>query len=309
MKFFMKNVFKNFFSLMILALMLFAASCKKGGSSENISGAEKNGGNKLKIGVSFYPLYIPLMNICDGIDDVEMVLLFPSAVTDFSSCVLDAEKTTLLESCDILILNGGGLEPFFDQAVEMKWNSSIVASEGYDMPKKNPAIWTSIDGAIHEVAEISAGLSELDPVHRKKYLENASDYVADLISLSKEMYGMIDPYAGSRIITLHNYFEPFAEEFLLDSVGVMEGDGRNITLISDLVSITLDALEDKTKIAIFTEPGIPIPQSLSIAVASGISIFELDPVISGELKKDAYIEAMRKNAGEIVRAFETEDVE
>ncbi len=307
MKFFLKIFFRNFFYLLGLSLMLFAVSCKKNAASEKVSGLEKDSDNKIKIAVSFYPLYIPVMNICDGIDDVEIVLLFPPETSDFSACVLDSEKIALLESCDILVLNGGGLEPFFDQAVELKWNSSIVASEGYVLAEKNPAIWTSIDGAIHEVAEIAGGLSELDSAHEKIYMENASNYVSTLISLSEEMSTMLEPYAGSRLITLHDFFTPFADDFLFEIAGVMSPGGIN--LISDLVSVTLDALEDEKKIAIFTEPGKPLPESLSLAEKTGVQIYELDPVTCGELEKDAYINAMRKNAGEIVRAFGTGDVD
>ena len=98
-----------------------------------------------------------------------------------------------------------------------------------------------------------------------------------------------------------------ADDFLFEIAGVMRPDGIN--LISDLVSVTLDALEDEKKIAIFTEPGKPLPESLSLAEKTGVQIYELDPVTCGELEKDAYINAMRKNAGEIVRAFGTGDVD
>lgn len=305
MKIFFKKTRRIFFSIFILFFLISNIACKKDKSSEN-AGAESVRNGKLKIAVSFYPLLIPVLNICDGIDDVDVSLLFPSDTKDFSTCVLSDEKIKLIENCDILIVNGGGLEPFLDAALEIKWNSSIVASEGCGL-ENYPTIWTSPDGAIYEAAEIAAGLSELDPAHKKSYMENASNYVASLIALSEEMHEILEPYAGNRIVVQHDFFAPFAEDFFLEIVGTMDEKTGNVKLISDLASIILDALSEKKKVAIFTDPGLTLSSSLSLVSELGMQTFELDPVISGEIKKDAYIEAMKKNASEIAMAFTVEE--
>ena len=50
-------------------------------------------------------------------------------------------------------------------------------------------------------------------------IKNAEDYIARLKDLQNEMHAAIDPLPNKKIVTFHEAFPYFAEEFNLDIVG------------------------------------------------------------------------------------------
>ena len=69
---------------------------------------EKKSGGRTTITASFYPLYIMLMNICEGAD-VDISMLAPGD----AGCLHDYQLTTkdmqAIEKSDIVVVNGLGM--------------------------------------------------------------------------------------------------------------------------------------------------------------------------------------------------------
>lgn len=259
---------------------------------------KENDDGSVKILATFYPLYIMLMNITDGIPGVSISMLAPAD----TGCLHDYQLTTRdmksIENCDILVANGAGMEDFLDKALKVKSDRTIIASDGFDLVEDNPHVWVSIDGAVYQVLEIAAGLARLDPERSDLYMDNASEYVDKLISTSIMMHSRLDGYRGRRIVTFHEAFPYFAEEFGLELAAIVErepGTEPNARDLYDLVLMVRGLESGGKKVVLFAEPQYSSSATEIIAQETGHPVWILDPGVTGELDKDEYISIMKKN--------------
>ncbi len=285
-----------------LGIAVSAASAKgaKEASPNNTSGSA------IKITATFHPLYIMLENITANVPDVEITMLAPPN----TGCLHDYELTTKdmksITTCDILIANGAGMETFLDKALSMKKGSVIVAAEDFHLTDDNPHVWVSPKGAIYEVQKIAEGLEKLDSRHADLYKKNADIYINKLQDLSSAMHKALDGFAGSRIITFHEAFPYFASEFRLQIASVVErepGTIPNAKELAALINQIKTAQKDGNKICLFAEPQYSSSAAEVIAKETGLTVYELDPCVTGPLDKDSYIDTMKKNLTVLEKAL------
>lgn len=288
-------------------ILLFAVVCAAGCAKAEVPVGEEA---RIRITASFYPLYIMLLNITDGVDGVQLDMLAPpdtGCLHDYQLTVADMKK---IESASVLVLNGAGMENFLDAALEQKKDSAIVAAEGYVLIDGNPHVWVSFDGALYEIDRIAQGLARADPPYAELYLENAQVYAEKIRAVSKRMHAVLDQYAGAPIITFHEAFPYFAAEFNFNITGVIEREPgtapspRELTvIIEDILAARQAPRQDAAAPALFAEPGYASAAAEIIARETGLPVYELDPAVSGPLEKDAYIDAMECNLEVLQYAF------
>ena len=277
----------------LTAAVLLFSSCTK--RTAAVPAKEED---SVKITATFYPLYIMLLNITDGIPGVKLSMIAPAN----TGCLHDYQLTTkdmkAIESCDILVANGAGMEDFLEKALSLKKDRLIVAAEGYPLVNGNAHVWVSPAGALFEVQKISAGLAALDGTHASLYQKNADAYEAKLTALEKEMHNSLDAFAGTKVITFHEAFPYFAAEFKLDEVATIERDAGtepSAKELAALIKVIQQAQAGGEKIALFAEPQYPAGAAEIISKETGLTVGELDPAVTGALDKDAYLNAMRQN--------------
>lgn len=290
---------------LILILSLFLCACGR-------QDTKKNEDNKINIITSFYPIYVATANIVDGVEDVTLECLASPEVGCLHDYQLTVKDMMKLENADIFVINGGGMEAFLDKAISAYPNMKIInASEhvlenhehahGEESHKEhnhdeeeNPHIWVSIDLHIHQIEEITEKLCETDSKNAEKYKENAQQYILKLKELSAKMHATIDSLPNINIVTFHEAFYYFANEFNLNVVAVIEREPGTSPSARDIAKI-IDTVKEKDANAIFVEPEYLKTAANVISKETGINVYELDPVTSGMFKKDAYIEIMNKN--------------
>lgn len=306
--------FLNIFLIIMLILLVFTGCTK-----------ETVDTSKLNIVTSFYPMYIATANIVDGVEDVELKNL--TATT--TGCLHDYQLTTAnmitLSTADILVVNGGGMENFIDKALETYQNLNVInASKGvleehnneeHNSEDKsasdehvhdhgeNAHIWVSISLYIKQVENIRDGLIEIDPANQDKYIANAQKYIEELNSLKQRMHESIDKLENKKIITFHEAFAYFAEEFGLDVVAVIEREPGTYPSAGEVASI-IDLVKENDVKAIFVEPQYSRSAADTIARETKVAVYQLDPVVTGELDKNAYIEIMNKNLSALETALQ-----
>lgn len=284
----MKSSLKTILLTALLILAVFTGCSRQQHHTENSK----------KIMATFYPLYIMLENITEGASNVTLSMLAPPN----TGCLHDYQLTTkdmkALEHCDILVANGAGMEDFLDKALEIKKDSTIIASEDYPLVGGNAHVWVSPSGAIYQVNKIAHELAEFDSDNAQLYLSNAESYINKLKLLSDEMHERLDRFEGTKVITFHEAFPYFASEFNLDLVAVIERDAGtepSAKELNDLINVIKNAQKDNGKVALFAEPQYSSSAAQVIAEETGLSIGELDPCVTGSLDKDSYLNAMEKN--------------
>lgn len=270
--------------------------------------------NKLNIVTSFYPMYIATSNITDGIEDINLTNMTKTDVGCLHDYKLTTKDMNVLERADVFIINGGGMESFLDKAISAYPNLKIInASDGIlekhededhheEIEKheeghhheQNSHIWVSISMYIEQVRNIANKLSEIDTKNKEKYLSNANAYIEKLESLKNEMHNELDDLEHRNIITFHEAFEFFAEEFNLNVVAVIEREPGTSPSAGELAEI-INKTKDTNAVAIFVEPQYDSSVAKVIASETNKPVYTLDPIVTGELNKDAYEKIMKEN--------------
>lgn len=291
---------KKFFCLALILLTCALTGC---GSSSKDDG-------KLTIVTSFYPIYIETANICNAITGVEVVNLTPPQTGCLHDYRLTPEDMKTLETADILVINGLGMETFLDKVTETYPDLKIInASDSpeivpiveNDVP--NPHVWMSITYAIQQVKNITSKLCEIDPDRTDAYRKRALDYVDDLTTLRDEMHLSLDLLPHKDIVTFHEAFAYFATEFKLNVVGVIEREPGTEPTPQELTE-TIEKVNAMPVKVIFTEPQYSPKAAETIARETGAKIFTLDPIVTGEAKPENSSDYMNKMLNNAVVLFE-----
>ncbi len=273
---------------------------------------------KLNVVTSFYPMYIATANIVDGVSDINLKNL----TSKTTGCLHDYQITTQdmikLSDADVLVINGGGMENFIDKALStytelkiinasqnIKENHEIEHKESHDEHHDhgdNSHYWVSISLYIEQVKNIKDELCRIDVKNAFLYEMNANNYISKLEELKTKMHNSLDNIDNKNIVTFHEAFDYFAEEFDLDIVAVIEREPGTYPSSRDVAEI-IDEIKDKNVNAIFVEPQYSRTAADTIARETHVNVYELDPIVTGELNKDAYINTMNKNLDVLENAF------
>lgn len=297
--------------------IVFAASMLLTGcnnSAESNNSIESN--DKLTIVTSFYPMYISTLNIVKDIPDVEVINMTAPQTGCLHDYSLSTKDLKTLSSADIFVINGAGMESFLDDVIDEYSDLKIIeASNGISLIEDtdhdehehdvNPHVWVSISKNIEEVSNIAKELSAFDPNHASEYEANADAYIAKLENLRTEMHAALDNVNNKDIITFHEAFPYFAEEFNLNIAGVIEVEPDSEPSAKEVENI-ISIINEKNIKALFTEPQYSSKIADTIAKETGASIYTLDPIVTGDANEDAYddyIVKMQENLNTLKEAL------
>lgn len=281
----------------ICAILLSACSGRE--STEPAVKGQKG----LNIVTSFYPVYIETINVTKNIPGVSVTILSGNATGCLHDYNLRTGDMKRLEEADILVINGAGMEGFMDRIFEQQPGLQIVdASRGAELLKdestgeENAHVWVSVSGAIRQVRNIAEQLSAFDRANAQAYGKNAEAYVKKLEDLQVLMHKELDGLKDRNIVTFHEAFSYFAQEFNLNVSAVIELDPGSEPGAGQLASLVDTVRKDRVK-ALFTEPQYPSDIADIIAGETGAGVYVLDPVVTGSADgdADAYIVKMKEN--------------
>ena len=136
----------------------------------------------------------------------------------------------------------------------------------------------------------------------EKYAENANNYISKLERLKQEMHEKLVNIEDKQIITFHEAFEFFAEEYGLKIAAVIEREPGTYPSAGEVAKI-IDLVRSKDIKAIFVEPQYSRSAADTIARETKVKVYTLDPIVTGNLNKEAYIELMRNNMNALEEAL------
>ena len=295
----------------ILSALLCAAVCLTGFSG---CGTPAKESSRLKLLASFYPIGIMALNITDGVEGVAV----ESMAQQQTGCLHDFQMTTAdmkkAETADAFLINGAGMEGFLDKisdqlpelpVIDSSTGIPLIASgedhhhdggEGHDHDQEdyNPHLWVSITNCMEQVRNLSEGIIALDPEHEAEYRENTETYLEKLSALRDKMHSALDHVKNKDIITFHEAFPYFAEEFGLHIAAVINREPDSQPSAKELAD-TIRLVRETGVKALFVEPLYPETSADIIAAETGAQVYVLDPAVSGEWDKNAYLTAMESN--------------
>ena len=303
----------------ILSALLCAAVCLTGFSG---CGTPAKESSRLKLLASFYPIAIMALNITDGVEGVAV----ESMAQQQTGCLHDFQMTTAdmkkAETADAFLINGAGMEGFLDKisdqlpelpVIDSSTGIPLIASgedhhhdggEGHDHDQEayNPHLWVSITNCMEQVRNLSEGIIALDPEHEAEYRENTETYLEKLSALRDKMDSALDHVKNKDIITFHEAFPYFAEEFGLHIAAVINREPDSQPSAKELAD-TIRLVRETGVKALFVEPLYPETSADIIAAETGAQVYVLDPAVSGEWDKNAYLTAMESNLQVLAQAL------
>ena len=281
-----------------LVVMVSVSGCDKNKPAEHAS---------FRIVASFYPVYIIAKNVTDGVPGAVLSNMTPpvtGCLHDYSVTTDDMKK---LEGANVFLANGAGMESFMDK-ITGKYPSMKIGdlSKGIKLIKdaegENPHVWVSAANAAVMTRNCGDILADADPSHAKEYLANAETYAAKLEALDKEMKAALASYRGRKIVTFHEAFPYFAAEFGLEIAAVVEREPGTEPSAKELAETIVLVRKSGIKV-LFAEPQYPAVSAKAIARETGAAVFTLDPAVTGDDDRDAYISIMRRNLVILKEAF------
>ena len=290
----MKKKYTKILSLLIITLVALMGCSSKNTESINDS-------NEITIVTSFYPIYISTLNIIKDVPNVKLINMTKAQTGCLHDYQLSPEDLKTLSSADIFVVNGAGMEGFLDKVISNEKDLDIVdSSEGIKLltadgeehshddenhnhdeeethaddhdHEDNPHVWVSISNSIKQVQNIADGLAKYDPVNADKYKANAKEYISKLESLKSEMQEGINSLPNRNIITFHEAFPYFAEEFDLNIVGVIALEPGTEPSPKELEE-TIELAKNNNVKALFTEPQYTAKAATTISKEAGVPIY------------------------------------
>lgn len=262
---------------------------------------------KYNITTTFYPQYIALMNIIgDDVSDIKYDILNDKLTGCLHHYTITTADMKKLESSDVIVINGAGMEETMEEYIEGLNKKTIDASADIetvmDEDEENPHTFLGIDNYIVQVENITEELIKLDPENKDVYEKNSNEYIQKLEELKEYAMGKLSNLKENKIITLHTSLDYFAKENNLDVIATIEGHEEEEPSAKQIKEL-VDLIKENNIKYIFNEDNKESKILQSIVSDTGIKINNLNTITGGKLQKDEYITQMKQNIDVIAGAL------
>jgi len=238
-----------------------------------------------RVSASFYPLYFFASQIGGGLADVANVIPAGVEPHDYELAPQDIVR---LEQSRLVVLNGGGLEPWagdirhiVDPAKTMVTDAGegLMTRSGEEdgAPIRDPHVWLSPKLAASMADAILQGFVVADPANRMEYEANAVLLKEKLGDLDREYREGLAHCARRDFITSHAAFGYLAAEYGLNQVSIAGLSPEQEPSPATLASVVRFAREHDIRY-IFFETMVSPRLAETIAREIGAKTLVLDPI-------------------------------
>lgn len=266
---------------------------------------------KLVVTASFYPLFFFASNI--GGEWAEVSSVVPAGAEPHEYEPTPGERARI-ERSSLLILNGGGLEPWgrdVETALNKKGAVTVIAGEGLltraaeeqeDESKTGSALdshgWLSPPLAEKMADRILAGFLVADPKHADSYRQNTAVLKQSLTDLDATYRAGLSDCKTRNIVTSHAAFGYLADAYGLTQISIAGISPEEEPSPSTLAEIA-DFAKTHQVSYIFFESLVSTKLAETIASEVGAKTLTLDPIegLSDEdtAAGESYLTVMQNN--------------
>lgn len=295
--------------MFLVLCVLFLNAC-----TGNISETDDD---KITVAATFYPVYIFTLNLVNGIEEINVKCMAEQSVGCLHDYTLTAKDAKLLSDAEVLVINGGGMESFLQDAFEGVDNLKVIdSSEDIEMlcgdehhhdkaahdhnHHENSHIWLSVDNAKIQIQNIKNGLVKEFPQYKNQIKNNYDEYIERLDALEKERTKLSAEVGHLSVISFHGAYEYLEKDLGLKILTTIESDEGSEPSAKELAHLSSEIKKDNVK-ALFIFPGYSGSAAEILARETGAGIYIINPVISGEEDLTAYEDIMRDNYKTILK--------
>ena len=227
-------------ALLLIALLASLSAC---GAAQSANAAEEQKNTDLVVVTTLFPAYDFARELCG--DRCEVVLLVPPGA-ELHSYEPTPQDVVRVESCDLLICNGGESEAWLETLLDgaagdfavlrmlacvdaleeehKEGMQDLHEEENEDEIEYDEHVWTSPRNAEAICRAICAVLCALDPAGEAAYLERCESYCAELERLDAAFRAIVAEAHGDCLIFADRFpARYFVEEYGLDYFAAFPG--------------------------------------------------------------------------------------
>lgn len=272
--------------------------------------------SEAKVAATIFPIYDMTQNIAGDVIDVELAL--PAGASPHT---FDPSPSTLrdLQGTEVIYAVGHGLDNWTETINESIGAETLVVDTGVAIRERaheeehddehededeheeehvhgdtDPHYYLSISNANVIAQTITDDLSQRFPEHAETFNANLENYLAELELAQNEIIATLDGVQNNNLITLHDAWYYFAEEYDLNIVGTFEPSPGREPTPQYLVELT-EAVESANVQTIYSEPQLATSSIEAFLSDNKLKLAELDP-IGGVGERQSYIDLMKYNA-------------
>ena len=270
------------------------------------------------------PIYIATSNVVGDIDGVTVENLSQPTTGCLHDYTLTTEDMKNLAACDVLVVNGGGMEGYLDDVIAAYPNLSIIdtfeaVEDTYPIIKEkdeeseededhihsetseehhhdsefNSHIWMSEEIFAGQVTAIADGLAQIDSNHAKEYKANALTF-NDTLGKYIDKAGVDQLLGGKNVAILHEAFAYTAQSLGANIVATMDLDEERQVSAGE-VSTFIDEIVDNDVKVVFAEYDYGSAMGKLIEEQTDAKVVYLETLVHGTYDKDDYISVLNKN--------------
>ena len=213
---------------LVLIFTLFVTLFVLSGCSDARKASTTESG-KLLIVTSIYP-YGELAREIAG-DKAEVTVLAPPGADAHDFEPKPSDLFTL-KNADLIVFNGGGLEPWADKVLKLFGQVKVIKAEQFIVGEKiseDPHYWLSLVNARNIARAIKDNLITIDPANKSYYEENYRKLADKLYELHLAMVDLTSDIKSRKIFTLHPAFGYFARDYGLEEISLLPGKEMEAT--------------------------------------------------------------------------------
>lgn len=268
------------------------------------------------VATTIFPVYDITRNIADGATSVELIVP-PGASTH----TFDPSPSTLrnLRNVEVVYAIGHGADDWIDEIINSVDAQKVVVDHDIDIRDaehdeheeeegehedegeeehehgpEDPHYWLSIPNAKVIAATIADDLSQRFPEDADVFATNLERYLQELDQADGEIRSQLADVSNPQLITLHDAWYYFAQEYGLEIVGTFEPTAGREPTPQYLVELQ-EAIEASGSRTLYSEPQLSTAGLSGFARDNNLTIAELDP-IGGTEGRGSYIALMKYNA-------------
>ena len=255
------------------------------------------------------PVYEFTLRLCENTP-----ITVSRLITENISCLhdysLSVSQAKALERAEIVVISGGGLEDFLEDAL-VQSEKLLDSSQGISLQchetsdhtanhhHHDPHIWLSPAHGKAMAETICRGLQKQFPQYRRQMDENLAGLISDLEALEDYAARELSRLSCRELITFHDGFSYLAEAFDLTLLKAVEEESGSEASAKMLKELTVLIRQHQLP-AIFTEQNGSTSAAKILQAETGVAVFSLDMAISG----DSYFDAMYRNIDTLKEALQ-----
>ena len=261
------------------------------------------------------PVYDFTVALCQN-TDITVERLINESVSCLHDYSLSVSQVKAVESAEIIVCSGAGLEDFLRDLLEnsVKVDASagislLCTSHSHDhddhahhahedTQEFDAHIWLSPANASCMAKNIAAGLIDHYPQHEQQIQNNLTVLLQNLDVLQQYGQQTLSELRSRDLITFHDGFSYFADSFDLHILEAVEEESGSEASAKELIHL-ITLVQDYKLPAIFTETHGSVSAANVISRETGANIYALDMCMGDT----GYFEAMYRNIDTIKEAL------